>query len=519
VTAGTVAPRGRHHRKTGLLLPEPPDDHEKASYAWRSPPFLASALAISALCVIVLQAWMEISHPALAVFGWYTVILLAYQVLSMPGNFAGRSFHPTEHITRVRSWQPASWPDVDIYLPICGEPIQMLRNTWAGVFEVVHAYPGCARAFVLDDGPCDVARDVSASFGFSYFRRPDTRQHQKAGNLNHAFGRTSGPYLVVLDADCRPRADFLTETLPYLDDPTIGIVQTPQFRRLHPSQTWVASAAAPITDVFNRAQVSGDRSASALCIGSNAVYRRAALTPTGGFTLIPYGSDSHTGLDARYNGYRLKYLPVPLAAGICPESLDAFMRQQYRWCCGATSLIWTRHLWRIPMQRSGRLPYLAGWLANLMTGLRTLLLPLILVVLLASLPGEFRLLNAMLLVPAVLTAALQCPPRRNAPYSMRSWPLTLTLTLAAGWAQALAIWDFARGGVMSWTASRAHADVTGRFWWCVTIWNGGLALLWVALAAWRIAQTGSWRFAVVTALGMAYLATVAWLIFPSRRPA
>ena len=29
----------------------------------------------------------------------------------------------------------------------------MLRNTWTGVFELVHAYPGFAQAFVLDDGP------------------------------------------------------------------------------------------------------------------------------------------------------------------------------------------------------------------------------------------------------------------------------------------------------------------------------------------------------------------------------
>jgi cellulose synthase (UDP-forming) len=513
VTAGTLTPRGRHHRKTGLVLPEPPDDHEKASYAWRSMPFLATALAVSALCVIIAQVWMEISHPVLAIFSWYTAIYLAYQALSLPVNFAGRSFDLTEHVMRVRSWQPASWPDVDIYLPVCGEPIEVLRNTWTGVFELVHAYPGCAQAFVLDDGPSDVAREVSASFGFTYLRRPGTRQHKKAGNLNHAFSRTASPYLVVFDADFRPRADFLTETLPYLDDPTIGIVQTPQFFRVHPSQTWVERAAGPVLEVFYRAvQVSRDRFGSALCVGSNAVYRRAALAPTGGFTLIPYAEDSHTGLDARYSGYRLKYLPVPLAAGICPASLDAFMRQQYRWCCGATSLIWTRHMWRVPMQRAGRLPYLAGWLWNLMTGLRTLVVPLIPVVLLAYLPGEIRLRNAVLLVPAVLTGLVLYPLWHNAPYSPRIWPLSL----AVGWAQILASWDFARGRVMSWTPTRQAADATRRFWWGVTIWNGGLALLWVGLAGWRIAQTGSWRFAVVTALGLVNLAIVGRLVFPGR---
>jgi cellulose synthase/poly-beta-1,6-N-acetylglucosamine synthase-like glycosyltransferase len=514
VTAPSLTARGKHHRRVGLVVPEPPDDHEKASYGWRSLPFLAAALAVSATCIIASQLWMEVSHPVLAIFLGYTLVYTAYQLLSLPVNFGGRGFDLTAHVLRVKSWRPSCWPDVDIYLPICGEPIEVLRNTWAGVFELVHAYPGVARPFVLDDGPSDEAARMSESFGFTYLRRPNARQYKKAGNLNYAFGRTSAPFLVVLDADFRPRADFLAETLPYTDDPMVGIVQTPQFFRVSPGQTWVERAAGPTLEIFYRVvQVARDRFGSALCVGSNAVYRRAALAPSGGFTLIPYAEDSHSGLDARFNGYRLTYLPIPLAAGICPATLDAFMRQQYRWCCGATSLIWTRHMWRVPMPRMSRLPYVAGWLWNLTTALRTLMLPLIPIALLSYLPGEIRLRNALLLVPVVLVTVILYPLWHNAPYSPRIWPLSL----AVGWAQILAIWDFARGRVMSWTPTRQPGDATRRFWYGVTAWNGGLALTWVALAIWRIAQTGSVRFAVVAVLGLLNLTIVGRLIFPGRR--
>lgn len=37
-----------------------------------------------------------------------------------------------------------------------------------------------------------------------------------------------------------------------------------------------------------------------------------------------------------------------------------------------------------------------------------------------------------------------------APYSPRIWPLSI----ATGWAQALSIWDYSRGKVMSWRPSR-----------------------------------------------------------------
>ena len=130
------------------------------------------------------------------------------------------------------------------------------------------------------------------------------------------------------------------------------------------------------------------------------------------------------------------------------------MRQQYRWCCGATSLVWTRHMWRVQMPWTSRLPYIAGWLWNLTTGLRTLVVPLIPVTLLVFLPGEIQLRNALLLLPAIITGTVLYPLWHNAPYSPRIWPLAI----AVGWAQALAIWDYARGKVMSWQPTRGPGD-------------------------------------------------------------
>jgi cellulose synthase (UDP-forming) len=511
--ATAASSKGRH-RYTNLVLPAPPDENEKTSYSWRSLPFLAVALCASAVCVIAAQAWMELRDPIMLAFSGFTVIYAAYQAVSLPVNFAGRSFDLAAHETRVRNWQPFSHPSVDIFLPICGEPVEVLRNTWIGVFELIQAYPGQAHAYVLDDGLSDEAMALAPSFGFSYVRRPNQREHKKAGNLNYAFKRTSGEHIVIFDADFRPRADFLTETLPYLDNPIVGIVQTPQFFRVNTRQAWVERAASPTLEVFYRAvQVSRDRFGSALCVGSNAVYRRAGLELQGGFTEIPYAEDSHTGLDMRYAGYQLIYVPVPLAAGICPSTLEAFMRQQYRWCCGATSLIWTRHMWRVQMQWTGRLPYIAGWLWNLTTALRTVILPLIPITLLAFLPDEIRLRNVLLLLPAIITGTVLYPLWHNAPYSPRIWPLAL----AVGWAQVLAIWDYSRRKVMSWQPTRGPGDATRRFWWGVTLWNGSLALAWLGLAAWRIEQSGSLRFGVVAAFGVLNALIVGRLIFPGSK--
>jgi cellulose synthase/poly-beta-1,6-N-acetylglucosamine synthase-like glycosyltransferase len=509
-----IAPIDACHRQDKVVLPEAPDDFEKISYSWRSLPFLTTALTFSSICVITAQLWFEIRNPIAMPFFLYTGLFLVYQAVSLPVNFTGQSFDYASHARRVASWRPQNLPAVDIFLPICGEPIDVLRNTWAGAFELLHAYPGIAQAFVLDDGPSDAqTQQLASAFGFTYVRRPNPGFHKKSGNLSYALDRTYGEHVVIFDADFRPRPDFLAETLPYMDDPDIGLVQTPQYFRSTKNQTWVERAAGATLEVFYRAvQVSRDRFGSALCVGSNAVYRRAALDAAGGFTNIPYAEDSHTGLDMRYAGYQLRYLPVVLAAGVCPSAIDTFMRQQYRWCCGATSLIWTYHMWRVSMSWRARLPYLAGWLWNLTAGLRTLILPLIPITLLAFLPGEVKLKNAILLIPVVLTGAIVYPLWHNVRWTVYVWPLAI----AVGWAQVLAIWDYSRGKVMSWDPSRSPKDASRRFRKAVCAWNGSLAILWVILAGWRIEQTMSPRFAVVAVFGLVNLASVARVVFPGR---
>ena len=290
--------------------------------------------------------------------------------------------------------------------------------------ELIAGYAGVAEAYVLDDGPSDEARSMSESFGFSYLRRPDLRAYKKSGNLRYAFARTDGEYLVILDADFAPRSDFLAETLPYMDDPAIAIVQTPQFFRESTAQTWIENSAGAIQEVFYRSiQVARDRFGAAICVGTSAVYRRAALEPQGGPTLIPYAEDVHTGLDVRRAGWKVVYLPIVLSTGICPDNLDAFVRQQYRWCTGNAGVVFSRRLWSVTMTIPGRLTYVSGFFYYAYTALLTFFGPIIPIVMLAFLPGQVRLRNFIILLPAMLTGFVLYPLWHHASYGPSVWPL------------------------------------------------------------------------------------------------
>jgi cellulose synthase (UDP-forming) len=501
----------KRHPPCRLVPPPPPDDVEKYSYIQRNLPYLTTVILIGSSCLIFSQLRFETHDLALSPFLLFTATYIIYQAISLPVNFAGAGFDLAAHQARIGAWHPGSYPDVDIYLPICGEPIELLRNTWNAVLGLIEDYPGQATPYVLDDGPSSEARSMAESFGFCYIHRPDWPAGKKAGNLRYAFSQTSAEYLVILDADFAPRRDFLAETLPYMDDPAIAIVQTPQYFRSSPAQTWIERAAGPIQEVFYRAvQVARNRLDAAVCCGTSAVYRRTALEPYGGPTLIPYAEDVHTGLDVRRAGWSMTYIPILLSTGICPDNLDSFVRQQYRWCSGNVGIVFSWRLWAIPMRLPARLTYISGFLYYAYTALLTFFGPIIPIVMLAFVPGQIRLRNFVALLPAMLTGFVLYPLWHRARFGPGIWPLGI----ARGWAHVFAIWDGAWGKSMSWHPTRTPGSSLRRFRIGVTWWSGSAAIVWLALALWRTVTLGSLQFAVLLFFAVLNLAVVSRVIFP-----
>ena len=106
----SYVPSGRH-RRSCLVLPAPPDDAEKSSYAVRSLPYLTTALTISLVFVLLAQVLFEVRNPEITwPFIFYTVTYFVYQAVSLPVNFAGRSFDLEAHLARVAAWRPGSYP-------------------------------------------------------------------------------------------------------------------------------------------------------------------------------------------------------------------------------------------------------------------------------------------------------------------------------------------------------------------------------------------------------------------------
>jgi cellulose synthase (UDP-forming) len=488
-------------------LPSPPDDREKYSYVPRVLTLLIATSLLSLAMLLVSQIHFVLLSPWL----WFIVPFLAFTVLyfliSLRVNARSRDFDLSAHQALVDAWEPQRYPSVDVLLPICNEQLAVLQNTWTHVQGLADAYPGEVTVHVLDDGANEDAESFASGFGFRYRVRPNRGWLKKAGNLRHGYENSTGDFIVIFDADFAPRDDFLNELLPYMAaDPTLGIVQSPQYFRVDRRQTWVERGAGAVQELFYRVvQVSRDHLHGAICVGSCAVYRRAALDSIGGTTLIEHSEDVHTGFDLARAGWGLRYIPLPLATGLCPSDPDSFIAQQYRWCSGSMSLLASQKFWHTELPLSTRLCYLSGFCYYLHTALFLFVTPLIPIILVLAIPGQVHLRNYLWIIPSTMYAFIVFPLWNHA----RFGPEALMAKTLYGWAHAFAVFDIVRKQQMGWQATGGgRKQNIDRIWTAIAVWGGLTSAVWIGATFVRMAQYSVVDFIFLLFAGLVYAAIV-----------
>ena len=346
-------------------------------------------------------------------------------------------------------------PTVDVYLPVCKEPLEILENTWKHIAAL--DYPECKKSvFVLDDGADAAIKSLASRYNFHYICRANRPELKKAGNLRYAFGMTSGEFFTVFDADFCPRPEFLVETIPYLiNDPTKAILQTPQFFRSTGNQTWVEQGAgAAMEYCYRMLQQCYDKWGGSICVGTNAVYRRAALEPIGGTVPTSSCEDVQTGFYVVANGWTLKPLSLNLACGTCPDTPRAFFSQQMRWCTGTMDLLLQRGFWKSSLTVKQRLCYMIGVMYYLTTAIQPFLGPIPAPLILWSRPELFKYYNLFFAFPNLLLSLIALRIWTRARYTLSVQYVQIIMS----YAYLQAIWDTIAGTKSTWVPSGVQAS-------------------------------------------------------------
>ena len=239
-----------------------------------------------------------------------------------------------------RSSLPSRLPTVDVFVTVYNEPVDVLYRTL--VCCQAMEYPrDRMKVYVLDDGGREEVRKVARELGCFYIHRAE-RRDAKAGNINHALEQTQGELVAIFDCDHIPVRSFLLETVGYFQDPRVAIVQTPHyfynpdtFQKNLRLERYLSNE----QDLFFQViQPGRDRHNAAFFAGSSGLFRRRALAAIGGIQTLTVTEDLHTSMVLHARGWRSVYVPRILAAGLAPESFEAYLRQRRRWTRGGVQV-------------------------------------------------------------------------------------------------------------------------------------------------------------------------------------
>jgi len=252
--------------------------------------------------------------------------------------------------------------DVDILVPVYGEPVDVVEPTIAAATRLAGAKVHVA---LLDDGDDPRMRVVAQRHGARYITR-SRHDGAKAGNINHALALTRAPLVMVLDCDHVPRHNFLVRTLGEFRDAKVAFVQTPQCyanaaRGGVPAAAWAQQAL-----FFGPIARGKDALGAMFCAGTNVVFRRSALMAAGGFPEKSLTEDFQLSITLHELGWRSAYVPEVLALGLGPEDMASYVTQQLRWSRGCLAALPSVLASRLPLRQ--RLQYLlssmyflSGW--------------------------------------------------------------------------------------------------------------------------------------------------------------
>lgn len=430
-------------------------------------------LAIPSLLLLVIGMCLFIFlKPGFIIFLPWLLLFVLYLSMSYYIGINGKNFSFETHSIFVE-WFKYEAPDVDVFIPCCGENINVIRNTIHHATQI--SWPNeKLHVYVLDDGKDENVKIAASLYGATYLTRKNL-ELRKAGNLRAAFGRTSSPFILILDCDFAARRDILLHTIPYLlADSKTAIVQTPQYFCTKSSEGWLQKGAAYVQELFYRLVQQSRQymgKGAAICVGSCAVYRRQALKPFGGTYPINFSEDVHTGYQLIDHGWKIKYLPINLAKGLCPASIRQFFTQQLRWCRGSLSLCCNPMFWFSPVHVQTKLAYISGFLYYLATGIGVFLIPLPSILMVWFAPEWVFWHNMLYYLPSFLFGTIFLAKWTRAPFGLYA----LQARMVSYYAHFFGILETLTNKEFVWipTGVKQHArDNYDRFINVFWIWSG-----------------------------------------------
>lgn len=228
-------------------------------------------------------------------------------------------------------------PTIDILITVAGEDIDIVRKTVSAAIAMEYPH----QTFILDDGKSNLVMKLAKELGANYITRTN-RLFAKAGNVNNGLKGCKSEFFTIFDADQIADREFIVKLLPYMENPKLAMVQSPQF--FTNTDQFIALGTSQAQEIFYKHICpSKNISDAAFCVGTNMVFRRKAIDEIGGIAEVSHSEDIWTSYLLHEKGWSTLFVNEVLARGQAPSTIIAYFKQQLRWARGGLGMLFFRN--------------------------------------------------------------------------------------------------------------------------------------------------------------------------------
>ncbi len=298
--------------------------------------------------------WSHLAAKILLIlYGICLFMIFFYSVLQLSLSIAYARNRKKKALEIKPIFNPENTPKVTIQLPMYNEMYVAER-----IIQQISEFEYPLDKFqiqVLDDSTDEtkdliaakVAEVAARGINIQHVHRVD-RTGYKAGALDAAMDKVEGEFIGIFDSDFMPEKDFLQKTMPYFQDPTIGVVQT-RWGHINKDYSILTELQAfGLNGHFAIEQ--GGRTASGHFInfnGTGGIWRKQCIADAGGWEHDTLTEDLDLSYRAQIFGWKFKYCEDVIAPAELPITMSALKNQQHRWMKGGAECfikMWKRLL-------------------------------------------------------------------------------------------------------------------------------------------------------------------------------
>lgn len=275
----------------------------------------------------------------LTVYGLALLFILAYSLSQLQLWLAYRR-GDAQSAGLTTPQQLNTYPFVTVQLPIFNEYYVVTR-----LMDAVAAFDYPSDRYeiqVLDDSTDETVSLISnkahqlqqQGYNCWHIRRP-SREGYKAGALQYGLQQARGAFIAVFDADFLPTPQFLRATLPYFENPEVGLVQT-RWQHLNADYSIFTKAQALALDNHFRIEQKGRYLAGYFLNfnGTAGIWRKATIADAGGWHYDTLTEDLDLSYRAQLRNWQFCYRSDVGSPAELPAELNAIKSQQFRWTKG-----------------------------------------------------------------------------------------------------------------------------------------------------------------------------------------